>query len=123
MVQYLTGDYRTASAGLKQALKLHRDLVNRIGEAEVLNTMGELAQASSATTEAQDLHHDALAIATEIASPLQEARAMEGIAQCLLQGSQPRHGDVLLQRALAIYQRIGSPHAERVATFLRQRGR
>ncbi len=120
MVRCLTGNYLKASTSLDQALKLQRDLSNRIGEAEVLNTMGELAQASSSPVQAQALHQEALTIATEIASPLQEARALEGIAQCLQDG-QPGHDDELLHRALAIYERIGSPHAERVAANLRQR--
>ena len=122
MVHRLTGEYVTASANLTRALELHRDLSNRIGESEVLNTMGELAHASSSPAEAHALHQEALIIATKIDSPLQEARALEGIAR-FLQSSHPGHRDALLHKALAIYRRIGSPHAERVVADLRHRDR
>jgi hypothetical protein len=41
-VQQLTGDFQAATASFTRALALFRDLGNRLGEAKVLNNMGEL---------------------------------------------------------------------------------
>ena len=120
-VQYLTGDYMTASASLARALELHRGLSNRIGEAEVLNTMGDLALASATFTEAEVLYREAHVMATAISSPLQEARALEGMGRCLARDSQSSQGRRLLRRSLGIYQRIGSPNANRVVAILQTR--
>jgi hypothetical protein len=83
--------------------------------------MGELSLASSTPAEARARHERALAVATAtaIASPLEEARALEGIGRCHLQHGQDA---APLRRALAIYHRIGSPGAERVETTLRDHG-
>jgi hypothetical protein len=50
--------------------------------------------------------------------PLEEARALEGIGQSLLQ--QQRVGDAVanLREALVIYRRIGSPEVTRVEAAL-----
>ena len=43
LVQQLTGDYPAAAASHQQALELCRDAGNRLGQAETLNCLGELA--------------------------------------------------------------------------------
>ena len=62
-------------------------------------------------------HQQALAIA--IASPPEEARALEGIGRCQLQNDQPAEDAKSLHQALAICQDIGSPDASRVQTLIR----
>ena len=46
-MQRLTGDYPAATASHARALKLYRDLGNRLGEANALNNMGELSLVSA----------------------------------------------------------------------------
>ena len=54
--------------------------------------------------------------------PLEEARALEGIGHSHLQDGNPAEGAAHLRQALAIYQRIGTPAAQRVQETLRQHG-
>jgi tetratricopeptide (TPR) repeat protein/DNA-binding XRE family transcriptional regulator len=116
-------DHPAARVSLTRALEVFRGLGDRAAEAEMLNVLGELALACADLAEARIRHEQALAIATDITSPLDEARALEGIGRCDLDDGQPDQAAVLLRRALAIYQRIGSPHASRVAALLRDHGK
>jgi hypothetical protein len=75
----------------------------------VLNSLGELASRTSATSQARDHQTQALAIARQIGAPLQEARALEGIGNSHLHDANPTDASTHLQQAFAIYQRIGSP--------------
>jgi tetratricopeptide (TPR) repeat protein/transcriptional regulator with XRE-family HTH domain len=117
-VHRLSGEYAAADAGLNRALELYRELGSRSGEADALVNLGDLALASATVAQARTHHEQALAIAVEIAAQLEEARAREGIGQCDLREGRAAEGVASLRQALAIYQRIGSPHAGRVATAL-----
>jgi len=86
----------------------------------VLNSLGELASRTSATGQAREHHGQALAIARQIGAPLQEARALEGIGHSHLHDASPSPATADFQQALAIYQRIGSPGAQRVQETLRR---
>jgi Tetratricopeptide repeat len=86
----------------------------------VLNSLGELASRTSATHQARDYHSQALAIASEIGAPLEQARALQGIGHSHLQDGNPGQAAVHLGQALAIYQRIGAPDAGHVREALRQ---
>jgi hypothetical protein len=57
-----------------------------------------------------------------VRQPLEEARAQEGIGNSHLQDGNPGQAAAQLRQALAIYQRIGSPGAQRVRETLRQYG-
>jgi tetratricopeptide (TPR) repeat protein/transcriptional regulator with XRE-family HTH domain len=118
LVQARTGDQRAAAETLAQALELHRDLGNQLGIAEVLNNLGELWLASAASAKARKYYDQALQTATEITSPLEEARALEGIGRCHLQDGQSEEGATSLRKALVIYNRVGSPNAQRVQNVL-----
>ena len=121
-VEYATRDFPAATASLTRALELYRDVGDQSGEAEVLNTMGEVSLACSAPAEAHAHHEQAHAIATGITSPLEEARALEGIGRCHFHQRQLEKGGEALRQALAIYQQIGSPRAQRVVTALHDHG-
>jgi Tfp pilus assembly protein PilF len=85
----------------------------------VLNNLGDLLSRSSAGRQALDHYAQALAIARDLGAPLQQARALEGLGMCHLNGGRPTEGSVQLRRALTIYQRIGVPDAQRVQDTLR----
>jgi tetratricopeptide (TPR) repeat protein len=121
-VQQETGDYPAAAASHQRALALFRDLGSLLGQAEVLNRLGELSSRTSDTSQACARHTQALAIARDISVPLEEARAQEGIGNSHLENGNPGQAAKQLRQALAIYQRIGSPAAQRVRETLRQYG-
>jgi hypothetical protein len=65
---------------LRQALALDRELGYRSGEADVLNSLGELARASGDRAAAVDDHEVAREIAVEIGNRHELERAERGLA-------------------------------------------
>lgn len=116
-LQILTGDYRDAAVSLDRALTLARQLDNPNGQAGTLNHLGDLALASGGGN-ARLHYQEALEIATGISAIFEEARAREGIGNCLLEAGSTTEGITWLDRALEIYQRIRSPRAAQVAARL-----
>ncbi len=110
-VQNATGDRSAAAESLASALALFRDLGDRSGEAEALNNMGELMRAS-APREAREYHEQARRLATSIAAPREEARALAGIGMADITAGDTTNGRTHLRDAIAIYRRIGSPQAD-----------
>ena len=55
-MQQLTGDYPAAAASHQQALELFRDLGDRHGQAEALNSLGELSSRTADSQQARDHH-------------------------------------------------------------------
>ena len=88
---------------------------------KALNDLGELLSDSSARTDARAYHESALDTARSISSPLEEARALEGIGRCHLKQGEPDKGDIYFRQAVTIYQRIRSPNSQRVEAVLRDR--
>jgi len=64
------------------------------------------------------LHTEALRIACEIACPLDEAEALEGIADGYLAEGRAEDGIEHLRRSLAVYGRIEAPDIRRVSARL-----
>jgi tetratricopeptide (TPR) repeat protein len=122
VVQYLIGDYPSADGNLTLALQMHRHLGNRTGEAEALNHLGELRLASAATSEAYACHDEARRISVQIGALFEQGRALEGIGRCQLKDGQLLECAESLHQALVLYQRIGSPNAQRVEATLRDYG-
>jgi tetratricopeptide (TPR) repeat protein len=119
-LQHATGDYPNAAASLTRAAELARDIGERADEAEALNNLGDLYLDTGATDDAHESYRQAHAVAAGIDLVLENARALEGMGCCLLRLGQDADGTARLQRALALYQRIESAHAERVAKTLRE---
>src|SRR5262245_7525452 len=120
-IQQLTGDY-AAAASHQQALAIFRDLGSRLDQAETFNYLGELSSRTSATGQSREHHSRALEIARDISAPLEEARALEGIGHGHLHDGNPKEAVARLRQALAIYQRIGAPAAQRVQETLHHPG-
>jgi hypothetical protein len=91
----------------QQALTRFGDLGNRLGQAEALNRLGELATRTADTPQALEHHARALAIARDISAAPEEARALEGLGRAHIHGSNHGKGQDCLRQALTIYQRIG----------------
>jgi tetratricopeptide (TPR) repeat protein len=120
-VHQLAGDYPAATACLAEALGLVRDLGDRHTLSKVLNSLGELSLRTSAAVAAQGQHAEALAIARELGTPAEEARALEGMGRSLLHGD-PGEAAAMLRQALEIYQKIGAPGARLVQDTLASQG-
>jgi hypothetical protein len=89
---------------------------------KVLNSLGELALRTSPAPECRSYHAEALAIARELGTPAEEARALEGMGRSLLH-QDPGAAAALLRQALEIYQKIGVPKARLVQDTLASQGR
>ena len=59
-------------------------------------------------------------MARAIDSLPEEARALEGIGHCRLRDGHAAEAATALRQALAIYERIGSPHTDRLRTVIRE---
>ena len=105
-VRRLTGDYPAAIAGQQQALALYRDLGYQRGEANVLVELGTV-QRLTGDYPAAAAHYE---------------QALEGIGRCYLRDGHPDEAARYLRQALDIYQRIGSPAAERVRQIMGDHG-
>jgi tetratricopeptide (TPR) repeat protein/DNA-binding XRE family transcriptional regulator len=117
LAQQLTGDYAAATVSATEAIELFRDLGSPHDLAMALNSLGELSLRISAAEEAVSHHSQALSIARELGAPLEEARALEGIGRSYLSRNLAEAG-AHLRQALAIYQTIGAPGAQRVQDTL-----
>ena len=119
-LQYRTGDYQAAEASHTRALQLYRDLDDRSGEAEALNNIADTVRGTAHPAQARPYYQKALQIATSIAAQLEQARALEGLSRCHTLEGNHSEGRKILSRALAVYQRIGSPRARELEQELRQ---
>jgi tetratricopeptide (TPR) repeat protein len=117
-VRRQTGDYPGATRDLQQALALHRDLSCRGGEAEALNEIGTLHQASGELAQARQCHQQALELARAITSAWDEASALAGLGRCAIAAGQPAQAGALLRHAHQIFQRIGAAEAPSVLAEL-----
>jgi tetratricopeptide (TPR) repeat protein len=81
-MQLAEGDHDAAAASLRRSLELYTELGVRNGEAEVLNTTGQLLLASGQPAPALAHFKQALRIATEIALRAEQLRAQSGIDRC-----------------------------------------
>ena len=80
--------------------------------------MGELALAMGDIAEALRCHEMALAIAEDKEIMREEARAREGIGHARRAQGRPAEADGEFRSAYAIYDKLESPHAARLAELL-----
>ncbi|MGW6494376.1 ATP-binding protein [Nonomuraea angiospora] len=116
--RHLSGEYSAAADLLEEARTLFHHFGDDQGEAEVLNCTGALLADSAGIQEAFVAYRQALQLARKVQSPLDEAHALEGAAQCLTRSGQQQAALVELRLAVAIYQRIGAAEAISAAEHL-----
>jgi tetratricopeptide (TPR) repeat protein len=116
-VRRLEGDRAGAARLLEESLRISREIGNRLVQAQVLNENGILLLECGDVEMARDRHELALRLAREVHCPLEEARALEGIAQCALRES-AGNAPTYLRDALTILRRIGAAEAARIADQL-----
>jgi tetratricopeptide (TPR) repeat protein/transcriptional regulator with XRE-family HTH domain len=118
MLQTQTGDFASAADSLSRALAPYERWGSENGKAEVFNSMGELALAMGDIAEALRCHEMALAIAEDKEIMREEARAREGIGHARRAQGRPAEADGEFRSAYAIYDKLESPHAARLAELL-----
>jgi tetratricopeptide (TPR) repeat protein/transcriptional regulator with XRE-family HTH domain len=119
-VQTRVGSLSEAGASLGKALTIYTVLDHSQGQAEILNYRGELELAWSRVPDALASHQQALNIATDISSLAEEGSALEGLGRCYQARGDRERGTDYLRRALVLYRRIHSAHADRVDALLRE---
>jgi len=109
---------------------IYRDLGDRLGEASVLrelggitdagtfNNAGGLSDEPAGQQQALALFQQALQLAREVNSPLNEARALDGAARYKERAGQRTAALADLREAVAIYQRIGAAEAGPASAFM-----
>ena len=116
-VYRMVGNSDTAMPLLHRAVALYDELGVRDGHAEALINMGDLhlqegrfADAGKYYTHGLDMVRDQV--------PLEEARALEGLAKCMIGNSQISEARTTLQKAVAIYARLNQRAAETARALL-----
>jgi tetratricopeptide (TPR) repeat protein len=116
------GKFRAADRNISRALSIYTGNDYREGAAEALNHRGDLLLSSSSAEEARASYAQALAIASEVETPMEEAHALEGIGRShLVSGDLASAGPFLL-RARAIYAGLNAPAGRRLDVVLREQG-
>ena len=103
---------------LDEAEAAFEKLDDRMGKAANSNGYGAWCLASGEPRTARDHHNEALRLALEIASPLEEAAALVGLARAARALGEHAAATQGFRDALVIYQRIGAGEAVEVAREL-----
>ncbi|GGR40924.1 hypothetical protein GCM10010282_37020 [Streptomyces roseolus] len=99
------------------ARELCEEIGHRQGCAALLNDLGE-ARSALADTAAECLHQEAAALARDLGSHLEGARALAGLGRYRRSRGETGLAAGLLQRAPALFARIGAAEQERPAAEL-----
>jgi len=117
-VHHAEGRYQAAAETLERARDIFRDSGDRPSEGDVLSSIGALTLDTIGPAEALGHYREALRLAREARSPVNEARALEGAAHCHEALGERETARTGLGEALALYQRVGSAGADRAAAHL-----
>ncbi|MGR3875653.1 ATP-binding protein [Streptomyces graminifolii] len=112
------GYYQAAYDFHQRALHIFREDGDIQGSADVFLNIGALMTATSRTREAASYYNQSLNLARQVASPLTEARALEGLACGQARQGQRATALQALHQSLDIYRRIGAWETNPVAELL-----
>ena len=99
-------------------MTMFREIGDRRGEAEVLNSLGALATGTGEPAEGLALHRAAHELAVGIRSLPERARAREGMADCAARAGDRTGAVAGLREAVALYRDIGAAEAVLAGTRL-----
>jgi tetratricopeptide (TPR) repeat protein len=100
-------DLSGARASYEKALPLYREIADRLGEANVLQALGDLQRRVADLSGARASYEKALPLYREIADRLGEANLRQSLGNLALAESQPEQAFAHYQEALAIQTEIG----------------
>ncbi|WP_052869417.1 ATP-binding protein [Streptomyces niger] len=106
-VQTELKDFTAAADLLARSRSLFAEVGDTRGEAEAMNSAGVLLIRSGTPQRALATYQQALLLARQVRSPLDEAHALEGIARCQVP-TDTQAAIAYLRKAVTIYQRIGA---------------
>ncbi|KZM74857.1 ATP-binding protein [Nocardia terpenica] len=112
------GDLATAVELARQAVTLLHDAGDPAVEAEALNRFGVLLAETRQYEKALAQFTTGLQLARRIHSPLEEARALEGLGRSRASLGDTATAITELRNAIAIYQHIGAAETESAAAYL-----
>ncbi|MEU5927061.1 tetratricopeptide repeat protein, partial [Streptomyces antimycoticus] len=118
-VQTELRDVTAAADSLARSRALFAEVGDSQGEAEALNSTGALLARSGEPRRALDTYQQALRLARQVGSPLDEAHALEGIARCQAH-TDTQAAITSLREAVTIYQRIGVAETATATDYLTQ---
>jgi tetratricopeptide (TPR) repeat protein len=113
-----SGRLKEARPLLDEAEKIFAKLHDRFGKAITSNSYGAWYLASGQPPEARRRYTEALELALEIASPLEGAAALAGLARVAKALGEHRAAEQGLRDALAIYESFGAGEAAELAREL-----
>ncbi|WP_229075084.1 helix-turn-helix domain-containing protein [Actinoplanes sp. DH11] len=111
-----------ARSRLVEARDLYRSLKERLGQAAVDNSLGRLESMAGRPGEAVRAHESALAVALEVATPLEEAEARLGTAEALAQLGRTDEARAAAQAARALLLSISAAGVDRADALLHRLG-
>ncbi|MDQ3151707.1 MAG: tetratricopeptide repeat protein, partial [Actinomycetota bacterium] len=100
-------DWATQERLLTQALPIHRQIGDRLGEANAIQALGDVARMQARYDEAAQRYEQALPIYRQIGARLGEANAIKALGDVAL--AQDRYQDAAqrYEQALPVYRQIG----------------
>jgi tetratricopeptide (TPR) repeat protein len=99
--------YAEADQLYQQALAIYRQIGNRLGEANCLKSLGEVARMQARYAEAAGLYHQALPIYRQIADRFGEAGCLRSVGRLAALQHNPHLAREASELAAAIYSTIG----------------
>jgi tetratricopeptide (TPR) repeat protein len=117
-VHHRKGEYDRALDLLTRAYALYTDVGDRDGQAEALNSRGDLALDHSSADDPHALFTQARSVARTMGSALYEARALVGLGRCAHHAHDVPTATTTFTQALTIYQRLGSPEVATITGYL-----
>jgi tetratricopeptide (TPR) repeat protein len=115
------GEHERAKDVLEKAKLVYLRISDRYGVTEVLNCLGRLAIDGDSDYSGACRHYqDTLEAASNLQTPLEEARAAHGIAECLAELGDVEGFVKYLNRAFDIYRSLSAPELSQLESLLRQ---
>jgi|ERR1700722_15378556 hypothetical protein len=106
-----SGPVRQVLPATQEGLGIYQDLGNRDDQITALNEAGALSRTRGDLGRAWSCHQQALDLARQIGSPLEEAHAAGRPGPVRQAGGRTAEAEDRLRQALAIFQRIGAAGA------------
>ena len=107
-IYFQRGEPAKAEAHYDQALSIHRNIGNRLGEAAALGNLGLVYLLRGEFGRAEESHKQALEIAREIGNRLGEAAALGNLGLVYRRRGELDRAKEHFRQAQAIYQQIGA---------------
>jgi DNA-binding SARP family transcriptional activator/Tfp pilus assembly protein PilF len=105
-VHYAMGNFELAEPLLEQSLRIHRDAQYLPGEAKAINIIAALKADTGGPEAGLDLYRESIALALRAEDPLEQARALEGMARCEAALGMRESAIEHLEAAVDLYRRM-----------------